>query len=156
MAVCFSLPFNLSGAANMSWIFRERLLFCRRRLTHCLLKEPDKISSSEITDPAVYFNRRTFLRAGILAASVVATGLAYRRLNHAGAGALQTARIEDLAAAPKIDASGFRATEPETSLQDVTHYNNFYEFSTDKEAVATAAANFETKGWQVSVEGLAA
>jgi sulfoxide reductase catalytic subunit YedY len=39
-------------------------------------------------------------------------------------------------------------------LQDITHYNNFYEFSTDKEGVAAAAANFETKGWQVSVEGL--
>ena len=52
------------------------------------------------------------------------------------------------------DASGFRVAEAETSLQDITHYNNFYEFSTDKEGVAPAAAKFETKGWQVSVEGL--
>ncbi len=52
------------------------------------------------------------------------------------------------------DASGFRVAEPETSLQDITHYNNFYEFSTDKEGVAPAAANFDTTGWQVSVEGL--
>src|SRR5581483_5567145 len=34
------------------------------------------------------------------------------------------------------------------------HYNNFYEFSTDKEAVAEKAANFKTDGWTVSVEGL--
>ena len=54
------------------------------------------------------------------------------------------------------EAAGFRAADPATSLEDITHYNNFYEFSTDKEAVAEAAANFETKGWQVSVEGLAA
>ena len=44
--------------------------------------------------------------------------------------------------------------EPATSFQDITHYNNFYEFSTAKEGVAPAAAGFETKGWQVSVEGL--
>jgi sulfoxide reductase catalytic subunit YedY len=44
--------------------------------------------------------------------------------------------------------------EPQTPVQDVTHYNNFYEFSTDKERVASAAASFETKDWQVSVEGL--
>ena len=44
--------------------------------------------------------------------------------------------------------------EPETSFEDITHYNNFYEFSTDKEGVASAAAGFDTKGWQVSVEGL--
>jgi sulfoxide reductase catalytic subunit YedY len=44
--------------------------------------------------------------------------------------------------------------EPQTPFDDITHYNNFYEFSTDKESVAPAAANFDTTGWQVSVEGL--
>src|SRR5208282_6656749 len=120
----------------------------------CPLKEPNKISASEITGPAVYFNRRTFIRAGILAASAVATGLAYRRLNPVATGAIKTARIEGLITAATNDAGGFRVTEAETSLQDITHYNNFYEFSTDKEGVAPAAANFDTKGWQVSVEGL--
>jgi methionine sulfoxide reductase catalytic subunit len=118
------------------------------------LKEPNKISASEVTDPAVYFNRRAFIRAGILAASAVATGLAYRRLNPVATGAIKTARIEGLITAATNDAGGFRVTEAETSLQDITHYNNFYEFSTDKEGVAPAATNFDTKGWQVSVEGL--
>jgi methionine sulfoxide reductase catalytic subunit len=118
------------------------------------LKEPDKISASEITDPAVYFNRRNFIRTGILAASAVATGVVYRRLNHVATGTIKTAPIEGLTTAATNDAAGFRVAEPETSLQDITHYNNFYEFSTDKEGVAPAAAEFETKGWQVSVEGL--
>jgi sulfoxide reductase catalytic subunit YedY len=118
------------------------------------LKEPDKISASEITDPAVYFNRRTFIRTGILAASAVATGVVYRRLNHVATGTIKTAPIEGLTTATTNDAAGFRVAEPETSLQDITHYNNFYEFSTDKEGVAPAVAEFETKGWQVSVEGL--
>jgi sulfoxide reductase catalytic subunit YedY len=118
------------------------------------LKEPNKISGSEITDPAVYFNRRNFIRTGVLAASAVATGLAYRQLNHPAAGKIKTVRIEGLATTATNGTSGFRAAEAETSFENITHYNNFYEFSTDKEGVAAAAANFETKGWQVSVEGL--
>jgi sulfoxide reductase catalytic subunit YedY len=119
------------------------------------LKDSNKISASEITPAAVYFNRRMFMRAGILAASAVATGLVYRRLNPVGKGEVVTPVIQGLIKPPTdAEARGFRANERETSLQDITHYNNFYEFSTDKEGVAPAAANFETKGWQVSVEGL--
>src|SRR5208283_697153 len=120
------------------------------------LKETNKISDKEITPPSVYFNRRNFIRTGILAASAVATGVAYRRLNHVATGEVKTARLEGVISAPaatNADA-GFRVDEPETSFDDITHYNNFYEFSTDKEGVASAAANFDTKGWQVSVEGL--
>ena len=118
------------------------------------LKEPDKISAREVTDPAIYFNRRNFIRTGILAASAVATGLAYRRLNPVATGKVETARIEGVIAPATNEVGGFRVAEPETSLENITHYNNFYEFSTDKEGVAPAAAGFDTKGWQVSVEGL--
>jgi sulfoxide reductase catalytic subunit YedY len=118
------------------------------------LKTPNKISSREITDPKVYFNRRSFIQTGILAASAVATGLVYRQLNHPATGKVNTAKIEGLTPAPTNNTAGFRVAETPTSLADITHYNNFYEFSTDKEGVAAAAAQFETQGWQVSVEGL--
>ena len=120
------------------------------------MKDPNKISSREVTDPAVYFNRRRFIQAGILAASAVATGVVYRRLNPVAAGKVNTPVIEGVIKSTPTSANttGFRVDEPETSLEDITHYNNFYEFSTDKEGVAPAAAGFETKGWQVSVEGL--
>jgi sulfoxide reductase catalytic subunit YedY len=118
------------------------------------VKEPNKISASEVTDPAIYFNRRNFIRTGILAASAVATGVAYRRLNHVARGEIKTANIEGLVPVTTNGASGFSVGEPVTSLENITHYNNFYEFSTDKEGVAAAADKFETKGWQVSVEGL--
>ena len=119
------------------------------------MKEPAKIPASEITPAPVYFNRRRFIETGILAASAVATGLVYRQLNHPAAGKVKTARLQNVTAATTNDAAGFRVTgEATTSLQDITHYNNFYEFSTDKEGVAGAAANFETKGWTVSVGGL--
>ncbi|HXR04974.1 MAG TPA: protein-methionine-sulfoxide reductase catalytic subunit MsrP [Verrucomicrobiae bacterium] len=121
-----------------------------------MLKNPNQISGSGVTPPAVYFNRRTFMRAGILAASAVATGMAYRYLNPVGRGKVDTPVIQGVTAPPAATAgtSGFRVNESETSLEDITHYNNFYEFSTDKEGVAPAAAGFDTKGWQVSVEGL--
>ncbi len=93
------------------------------------------------------------MRAGILAASAVATGVAYRKLNPVARGKVDTPLIAGLTQ-PGTDTGGFRTDEPQTSLEDITHYNNFYEFSTSKEGVAPAAANFDTKGWQVSVEGL--
>jgi sulfoxide reductase catalytic subunit YedY len=108
-----------------------------------------------VTPEAVYFNRRTFIRAGILAASAVATGVVYRHLNPVGSGKVNTPVIPGLVKAPAAKAAdGFRVDEPETPFQDITHYNNFYEFSTNKQGVAPAAAGFDTKGWQVAVEGL--
>jgi len=97
------------------------------------------------------------MRAGILAASAVATGLVYRHFNRVPAGKLNTPVIAGLVTPPpaaQTNDSGFRVAESQTSAQDITHYNNFYEFSTSKEGVAPASAHFETKGWQVSVEGL--
>src|SRR5579863_10493226 len=120
-----------------------------------MLKDQNKILAREVTPPSVYFNRRNFIRTGILAASAVATGVAYRKLNHVSTTTVKTAVIQDLAKATDAPAnSGFTVNEPETSFEDITHYNNFYEFSTDKQAVADASANFQTKGWQVTVGGL--
>ena len=120
------------------------------------LKEPNKIPASEITDPAVYFNRRAFMRAGIVAASAVATGLVYRHFNHMSTELVETAELTNLVKpAPGTGAdNGFHAKDAMTPLQDITHYNNFYEFSTDKESVAPASEKFKTDGWKVSVEGL--
>ncbi len=119
------------------------------------MKEPKQIPASEITDPAIYFNRRTFMRAGIVAASAIATGLLYRRLNPVATGTVDTPLIKGLTTPAAVaNATGFPAADLATSLQDITHYNNFYEFSTDKEGVAPASAKFETKSWQVSVGGL--
>jgi sulfoxide reductase catalytic subunit YedY len=89
-----------------------------------------------VTPAAVYFNRRMFIRAGVLAASAVATGMVYRRLNPVASGKVTTPVIQGLVTAtPTEAANGFRVDEPETPFQDITHYNNFYEFSTDKKAL---------------------
>src|ERR1700757_4451964 len=49
--------------------------------------------------------------------------------------------------------SSFSTTEKQNSYDDVTHYNNFYEFGTDKSDPAKNSKNFNTSNWVVSVEG---
>lgn len=125
-----------------------------------MLRDENKILSREVTPPSVYFNRRNFIRAGILAASAAATGIVYRKLNPVGTGAGPAVHTATIAGVQKVavtttnNDSGFTANEPETPFDEVAHYNNFYEFSTDKEEVAVKAANFKTDGWMVSIEGL--
>jgi methionine sulfoxide reductase catalytic subunit len=119
--------------------------------------EPNRIPSSEITPPNVYFNRRTFLRAGVALASLAATGAIYKRLNRAGSMAVETpdlGRLEVAAASPRDHARGFRVDEPMTPFERVGNYNNFYEFTTDKEAVAAAAAGFVARPWTIAVDGM--
>jgi len=113
-----------------------------------------RIPDSEITPPAVYFNRRRFLQAGAIAAGAVATGLLYRRLNGVDLQEVNTEALDGLVLAGAADATGFRVDEPMTPLLSVANYNNFYEFTTDKDGVAAAAAGFDTTDWKLSVEGL--
>ena len=121
------------------------------------MNEASSIAPSEITPVSAYLGRRAFMNAGIAAASVITTGWIYRRLNRTGSAVVDTPAIADLAAAPTGEAglaSGFRVDDPMTPLQMVSNYNNFYEFTTDKEGVAAAAAGFVSKPWQVAVEGM--
>jgi len=117
---------------------------------------PPKIPPTEITPEHVYFNRRLFMRGAVLAGSVAATGFLYRRLNSASPVSEERPKIGSVVTPPTDEAmrKGFRADEPLTSLADITNYNNFYEFDTEKRGVASAAQNFVTRPWQVVVDGL--
>lgn len=121
-----------------------------------LIKKPSDIQSSEITDRSVYLNRRLFMRGAILAGSAAATGLLYRKLNPSAPVVESRPKIEGVVTAPTDDAirNAFKTNEPLTSLEDITNYNNFYEFSTVKEEVASAARGFVTRPWTVDVGGL--
>src|ERR1700753_759948 len=114
-----------------------------------LIKKPEDIKTSEITDPDVYTSRRMFLRGGALAETALATGWLYRHFatpDQESAVGEKIAEVETPSGTtvPVID-------DAKTSYQDITHYNNFYEFSTDKEAVAPRARNFVTRPWTVEV-----
>ena len=116
----------------------------------------NEIQSSEITDKKVYLNRRNFMRGAALVATTAATSLLYRKLNPP---ALEKPKGDTLVTVAKslTDSSardGFTTSEKLTAIEDITNYNNFYEFSTSKAGVASAAAGFVTKPWDVLVGGL--
>jgi sulfoxide reductase catalytic subunit YedY len=121
-----------------------------------LIKKIADIKPSEITDQKTYLTRRLFMRGAALAGTVAATGLLYRKLNPPPAELPQGERLSVVSNAEAKDraARGFTTDEKLTSLQDITNYNNFYEFSTDKSEVAIAAKGFVTRPWSVSVEGM--
>ena len=114
------------------------------------------IKASEITDYKVYLNRRNFMRGAALAASATATTLLYRKLNPPPAELPKGQKIETATAKPDDDLakSGFTVSEKPTPLGDITNYNNFYEFSTDKREVAAESKGFVTRPWAVDVGGL--
>jgi sulfoxide reductase catalytic subunit YedY len=106
-----------------------------------LIKKPVDIRYSEVTPKALYFNRRKFL-AGIPAAFLGA-----RELLSPSARARAGTKLPDLAKSP------LSTSEKENTYNDVTHYNNYYEFGTSKDEPAEYAKNFKTSPWTVSVEG---
>src|SRR5438477_4163110 len=117
-----------------------------------LIKKPDDIKSSEITDKGLYLNRRTFIRGAALTGGALATGLVYRYFTGHGEQAQPGEKIADVQAPQQTAVPPLN--EKNTSYEDITHYNNFYEFSTDKLEVANKAKRFVTRPWTVAVEGL--
>ena len=112
----------------------------------------DKIPASEITPPELYVNRRTVMRGGIIVAGAAATGWLYRKLNGVELAATESAPI--VGVVRPTDPSFQVANEAITKREQIINYNNFYEFTTDKDGVAKAAADFRTDGWKITVDGL--
>src|SRR5215469_5744085 len=112
-----------------------------------LIKKPADIASAEITPKDLYLNRRKFLlAAGAIAGAGVAGGKIGEIL----------IPPSSVLAGTKLEAtpSSFSTTEKQTPFNDITHYNNYYEFSTDKYEPADLAKNFNTRPWTIKVEGL--
>ncbi len=114
-------------------------------------KKPNEIKSSEITDEKTYLNRRNFMRAGLLAGTTLATAGLYRFINPSPAKEIVTAEIENVAKPQNLVLA---AEDKPNSFQEITNYNNFYEFSTSKTAVARKAEKFVTRPWTIEVGGL--
>lgn len=113
-----------------------------------LIKKAADIPSSEITPKESYLNRRRFLAGAALTGAAALAGAAFRELADPAITAYADAKIEGL------QKSQFSTTEKETPYKDVTNYNNFYEFSTDKYEPAGLAKNFKTRPWTVTIDGL--
>ena len=108
-----------------------------------LIKRPNDILPSDITDLKFYPRRREFMKMAAAGSILGASSLL-----PAGAGA-QTAGLAKLNAAK----SPLSTMEVPTAYKHVTSYNNFYEFGTDKADPAVHAKNLKLKPWTVVVEG---
>ena len=108
-------------------------------------------AASEITPRAVYEQRRSLLKAFAMGAA--GTALAAWGAREALA---QTARPGKLAALPgaRSAVAGAVTMEKLTPYQDITTYNNFYEFGTDKADPGRNAHTLKTRPWTVAVEGM--
>ena len=102
------------------------------------------VRSSEITPKQVYLSRRDFMKAATLA-----TGAAL--LTACAPSAAETA--QDAEPAPTSNATD-ELGDPVNSYSDITNYNNYYEFTVDKQSVAGIAKDFNVAPWTVEVGGL--
>jgi len=106
-----------------------------------LIRRPPDIPSSEITPEDAYQNRRTFLGNAGRIAAVAAVLPAAVAVSRAGA--------EESVPEPTDDG----IQDALTPFEDVTTYNNFYEFGTDKSDPARNAGSFKPLPWSVTVQG---
>jgi methionine sulfoxide reductase catalytic subunit len=106
--------------------------------------------SSEITPAGVYHRRRDFLRAmGAGTAGLALASWAQRDARASMAGPGKLAKLPG--STSKVP--GAIATDKVTPYEDITSYNNYYEFGTDKDEPARTAGSLKPRPWTVSVEG---
>jgi sulfoxide reductase catalytic subunit YedY len=108
--------------------------------------------SSEVTQENQYLNRKEFLKAlGLAGVSAAVLAACQNKPFVAG---------EDIPAGTEAPGESLATGmtdelgDPLTSFENVTNYNNFYEFTTDKEGVARLAQDFQTSTWEVQIGGL--
>ena len=112
-----------------------------------LIKKAEDIRSSEITPRSLYLNRRQFLGGVAIAGAAAASGFGLREIM-APSTVLAGTKIEGLKKSP------LSTSETITPFKDVASYNNYYEFSTEKDEPAALAKNFRTRPWKVKIDGM--
>ena len=119
-----------------------------------------KIPSSEITPEHLYLSRRNFIKNIGMSAALAAFLAACRANGLSSTPTNEEIQAESPTAELQITSQPGERWNPDedplTSFDDITNYNNYYEFSTDKVRVATLSADFVTNPWQVEVSGLVA
>jgi sulfoxide reductase catalytic subunit YedY len=113
-----------------------------------LIKRASDIRSSDITDHKLYLNRREFLGATAATTVAVAAGaLGAEALLEAATPAAHGRKLENL------KKSALSVDEKPNKWEDITTYNNYYEFGTDKDSPSMLARNYKTEPWSVSIDG---
>ena len=113
-----------------------------------LIKHPADIRSSEITDKRLYLNRRDFVRAAAGTVVATATGvLGAEVFLQADQPAAHGRKLQN------VKHSLLSTDEKPNTWEQITTYNNYYEFGTDKDSPSLLARNFKTEPWTVAVDG---
>ena len=108
-----------------------------------LIRKPSDVRPSDITSERNYLDRRRFLCDGAVAAGALLAG-------PAAAAVIPTGRLATL---PGIAKSDFSTTEEPNSFEDISTYNNYYEFGTGKGDPAANSEEFEPRPWSIEVSG---
>jgi sulfoxide reductase catalytic subunit YedY len=121
-----------------------------------LIKKPAELKYSDVTDERLYLRRREFLQLGAGLAGAAAGGV----LAACGDSALSAASNGAPANAPpltpiaNITKKMVTTTEPVNKFEEITGYNNYYEFGTSKGDPAKYAGQLKTSPWTVKIDGL--
>src|SRR5260221_5770749 len=105
------------------------------------------MTPSKLPQKAPHKPRRNFLAGATIAGAAALTGIALRDVVAPPLTARANTKIDGLQKSP------FSTTEKQTPYKDITTYNNFYEFSTEKDGPADLAKNFKTRPWTVTIDG---
>ncbi len=114
-----------------------------------------KIKSSEITPEQTYLSRRDFLKSMGIISGTAALLAACKGQDPIATLAPTTEGDTDMDKIPTTPGDGTdELGDPFNSYEDITNYNNYYEFTTDKARVAELAKGYPTSPWEVTVGGL--
>jgi sulfoxide reductase catalytic subunit YedY len=112
-----------------------------------LVRKAETLTYADVTPRQVYLNRRKFLASMGIAGAAAFAGRELFQL------AVPSGKVYAATKFASLQKSPFSTSEKQNTFEDVTHYNNFYEFGTDKSDPAKYAKDFKTSPWVVSVEG---
>jgi len=115
-----------------------------------------RIPSPEITPEKQYASRREFIKAlGIVGVSAAVLAACQEKPFLTGNDIpINTGVAGETGLSPQAGSATDEFGDALTSYDDVISYNNFYEFTTDKEGVKRLAENFQTSPWEVQIGGL--
>lgn len=112
------------------------------------IRKPSDVLTSEITSKSIFLGRRNFIKSATSAGvSIAVSGIMAPSLAAAAAPGQKRIKLPDTVKGP------FSTLEKLNSYDDITSYNNFYEFGTGKRDPKQRAQDFKTTPWTVNIEG---
>ncbi len=112
-----------------------------------LLRKKPELTYTDVTPRSLYLNRRKFLQSAGLTGAAALAGRGLWEL------ALPSSSVFAGTKLSVASKSPFSTTEKQNTYDDITHYNNYYEFGVDKTEPAKNAGSLRTYPWTVSLEG---